>query len=170
MDNLQPVLFGWNVKELWDYIHPIALVGWMILCVAPKWSYTYKITLIPPIIHAILYASILLPIMLIPDTNSESPKIDINDMDSVFNAFGIPNVFFCGWVHYLAFDLLVARGIAMDAIYTCNISYVGYYLLVVPCLLATLYIGPVGFLIYMIFRLLALAPTNREQPAKVKLN
>jgi hypothetical protein len=40
----------------------------------------------------------------------------------------------------------------MDAIDTCNVSYVTYYLLVVPCLLLTLYMGPVGFLSYMIFR------------------
>jgi Domain of unknown function (DUF4281) len=171
MDNLQPVLLGWNVKELWDYIHPIALVGWLILCIAPRWSYTYTITLIPPLIHAILYAAILLPIMLSPASNDEiPPKIDFNDIDSVFAVFGIPNVFFCGWVHYLAFDLLVARGIAMDAVYTCNIPYMGYYLLVVPCLLATLYVGPVGFLMYMIFRFIVLSPLDHNRPTKAKLN
>lgn len=156
MDDLQPVLLGLTVKDLWDYIHPIGLVGWAILCVAPRWSHTYSITLIPPLIHAALYASILLPIMLFPDPNNPAPQVDIADMDSVFRVFGIPNVFFCGWVHYLAFDLLVARGLAMDAVYTCNVSYVSYYILVVPCLLATLYVGPVGYLLYTILRFLVL--------------
>jgi Domain of unknown function (DUF4281) len=156
MDNLQPVLLGWNVKELWDYIHPIALAGWFILCVAPRWSYTYTITLIPPLIHAVLYASILLPLILFPDQTNPTPQIDIADMESVFHAFGVPNIFFCGWVHYLAFDLLVARGLAMDAVVTCNVSYLTYYILVVPCLLATLYVGPVGYLAYMILRSLVL--------------
>jgi Domain of unknown function (DUF4281) len=168
MDNLEPVLLGWNVKELWDYIHPIGLVGWVILCAAPRWSHTYSITLIPPLIHAIIYASVLLPIMLFPDPNNPTPQVDIANMDSVFSIFGIPNVFFCGWVHYLAFDLLVARGLAMDAVYTCNVSYVCYYLIVVPCLLATLYVGPVGYLLYMILRLLVLHSPKSVTSKKIE--
>ena len=159
MDHLQPVLFGWNVKELWDYIHPIALVGWMILCVAPKWSYTYSVfTLIPPLMHAVLYAAVLLPLMWDPN----QPAVDINNMESVFRVFGNPNVFFCGWVHYLAFDLLVARGMALDAVETCQVCYWTYYVGVVPCLLATLYVGPVGYLLYMIVRFLVLLKSPKK--------
>jgi Domain of unknown function (DUF4281) len=156
MEHLQPVWFGWNVQELWAYIHPIALCGWVILCIAPRWKYTYSITLVPPLIHAILYASILLPIIMFPDPSD--PKVDLMDMDSVYRIFNIPNVFFCGWVHYLAFDLLVARGMAMDAVNSCRVSYAAYYILVVPCLLATLYVGPVGYLLYMILRFVVFSP------------
>ena len=161
MDNLQPVFLGWNVKDLWDYIHPIALIGWAILC-----TITLIPPLIPPLIHAVIYSAVLLPLMLLPDPNNPAPPIDIADMDSVFHAFGIPNVFFCGWVHYLAFDLLVARGLAMDAVYTCNVSYMSYYLLVVPCLLATLYVGPVGYLLYTILRFLILYSPNAMPKSK----
>jgi hypothetical protein len=104
--------------------------------------------------------------MLLPDPNNPAPQVDIADMDSVFRVFGIPNVFFCGWVHYLAFDLLVARGLAMDAVYTCNVSYMSYYLFVVPCLLATLYVGPVGYLLYMILRFVVLYTPTSEQKSK----
>lgn len=151
MEKLQPVLFGWNVMELWDYIHPVALVGWAVLCVAPRWKHTFALTLIPPLLHSILYASILIPTLLL----RHAPAVDLTDMGSVFAIFGDPNVFFCGWVHYLAFDLLVARGLAMDAVETCRVSYRQYYVLVVPCLLATLYVGPAGYLLYAILRLLA---------------
>jgi Domain of unknown function (DUF4281) len=151
MDKLQPVLFGWNVKELWDYIHPVSLVGWAILILAPRWKPTYTIaTLVPPFLHASLYSAILLPIMLFP--NPSDPVLDINNMESVMSVLGMPNVFFCAWVHYLVFDLLVARGMAMDAVETCGVSYLQYYTMVVPCLVATLYVGPVGFLVYMILR------------------
>jgi Domain of unknown function (DUF4281) len=160
MDDLKPVLFGWNVKELWDYVHPIALSGWAILCLAPRWKYTFSITLIPPLIHALLYSSILLPMMLFPDPSKPPPNVHLAVMESVFNAFALPDVFFCGWVHYLAFDLLVARGLAMDAVKTCNVSYLAYYILVVPCLVATLYVGPVGYLMYMILRVTVLDPVK----------
>jgi hypothetical protein len=117
-------------------------------------------------IHAVIYAAVLLPLMLLPDPNNPAPQVDIANMDSVFRVFGIPNVFFCGWVHYLAFDLLVARGLAMDAVYTCNVSYMSYYLFVVPCLLATLYVGPVGYLLYMILRFVVLYTPTSEQKSK----
>jgi membrane protein implicated in regulation of membrane protease activity len=46
----------------------------------------------------------------------------------------------------------------MDAIDACSVSYPTYYLLVVPCLLLTLYMGPAGFLLYMILRITVLKP------------
>jgi hypothetical protein len=66
----------------------------------------------------------------------------------------------------LVFDLLIARGLAMDAIDTCNVSYAKYYLLVVPCLLLTFYMGPVGFLLYMMLRTAGvLKPTTTAMAA-----
>lgn len=148
MNDLQPVLLGWNVRELWDYIHPVALAGWAVLCLAPRWKHTFALVLVPPLLHAVLYSCILLPILWDP----KAPKLDFFDMESVWTVFTRSDVFFCGWVHYLAFDLLVARGMAHDAVQECRVSYLQYYVIVVPCLLATLYAGPTGYLLYMVLR------------------
>jgi Domain of unknown function (DUF4281) len=132
MDNLQPVLFGWNVKELWDYIHPVALVGWAILILAPRWKPTYTIVTLVPLYMRVSIRPFCFPLCSFP--NPSDPVLDINNMESVMTVLGTPNVFFCAWVHYLAFDLLVARGVAMDAADTCHVSYLQYYTMVVPCL------------------------------------
>jgi Domain of unknown function (DUF4281) len=79
--------------------------------------------------------------------------------------FKKPDVFFCGWVHYLAFDLLVARGMALDAVNGCKVSYIQYYCTVVPCLVATLYVGPVGYLLYMVLRYAFLKKPVTESPS-----
>ena len=52
-----------------------------------------------------------------------------------------------GWIHYLAFDLMVGRWIVKDSIDE-HISHV----LVVPCLILTLMAGPVGWLLYCLVR------------------
>jgi hypothetical protein len=61
--------------------------------------------------------------------------------------FGNPWMLVAGWMHYLAFDLLVgawqvrdARGRAIP------------HLLVVPCLVLTFLFGPAGWLLYMAVR------------------
>jgi hypothetical protein len=52
-----------------------------------------------------------------------------------------------GWIHYLIFDLFVGAWEARDA------RRRGVpHLLLVPCLLFTLMIGPVGLLLYVVVR------------------
>ena len=52
-----------------------------------------------------------------------------------------------GWVHYLAFDLLIGRWIATDAS-----SHKISKWFVAPCLVCTFMFGPVGFLLYFILK------------------
>jgi hypothetical protein len=52
-----------------------------------------------------------------------------------------------GWIHYLAFDLVVASWEVRDA------QRIGVpHIIVVPCLVLTLFVGPVGFLCYVLAR------------------
>jgi hypothetical protein len=95
MENLQPVLFGFTTQQLWGYIHPVALTGWVLLCVAPRWKHTAALTLVPPLLHAVLYAYILLPIMLFPDPLSPT-AVDLNDMESVWTILKSPTCSFAG--------------------------------------------------------------------------
>ena len=56
-------------------------------------------------------------------------------------------VLLAGWVHYLAFDLLIGRWIAFDAVKKGISQW-----FVAPCLFLTLMAGPVGFLLYSVFK------------------
>ena len=65
-------------------------------------------------------------------------------LDGVMHAFAQPWIALAGWVHYLCFDLFVARWIVNDA------PDAGYRL--APILVLTLLFGPVGLLCYLAAR------------------
>jgi hypothetical protein len=62
--------------------------------------------------------------------------------------FDHPGVALAGWVHYLAFDLLVGLWIARSA-RDRGIPH----LLALPCLALTFLFGPAGFLAFLILSL-----------------
>lgn len=65
----------------------------------------------------------------------------------VMALFAAPGGALVGWIHYLAFDLFVGMWIARDA------DQKGFSRMVqFPILLATLFAGPVGLLIWLIIR------------------
>ena len=61
--------------------------------------------------------------------------------------FASPGVLLAGWLHYLAFDLLVGRWSVDDA--QANAVPVGW---VLPCLLLIFMFGPAGLLVYVLLR------------------
>lgn len=149
-DFLKPVFLQYTVEELWAVVHVVALTGWGLILVAPFWRPALTMAYLPPLFQAMLYINILIPKMIYPDPGSTPP--DLNNMKSIQALFEDPDVFFCGWIHYLAFDQLVGLAIAQDALTTLQVSKLVYYTIIAVCLFLTFYLGPVGFLIYMVSR------------------
>jgi hypothetical protein len=65
-------------------------------------------------------------------------------LDEVARLFANPWLLLAGWVHYLAFDLLIGNWEARDA----RARGVPHWALV-PCLLGTFLFGPAGWLLYL---------------------
>ena len=79
-------------------------------------------------------------------------------MDTLSNlklSFQRDEILILGWVHYLVFDLFVGAWISRDS-HANSINH----LLVVPCLLMTLFVGPVGLLAYVALRWALLRKTT----------
>jgi len=72
---------------------------------------------------------------------------DFGSLGAIMRAFQEPWVMLAGWLHYLAFDLFVGCWEVRDA-QRLEIPH----LLVVPCLVLTLMLGPVGLLLYAAIR------------------
>ena len=72
---------------------------------------------------------------------------DFTTLAGVMKLFMMKEVAVAGWVHYLVFDLFVGAWIGRDA-QRCAVPH----LLVVPCLLLTLLLGPLGLLAYLLLR------------------
>jgi len=70
--------------------------------------------------------------------------MDFGSLTSVMALFTEENAVLAGWVHYLAFDLLVGMWMV-----TQNKALGIHQLLMAPCLFFTFMLGPVGFLMFM---------------------
>ena len=168
VSTLRSVLFGWTTTQsLWPYIHPPLLLGYGPLCVAPRWKHSFTLSLALPIVHSLLYAAIFVPLMAEGPAPGQDPP-DIANMKSIFQLFADPDIFFCGWLHYLSFDLLVARGCAQDALEVCQVTDLQYYTMVVPCIFGCFYVGPIGFLMYMGLRTFVFPNNNTKNTKRTK--
>lgn len=73
--------------------------------------------------------------------------MDFGSLASVMELFTQENAVLAGWVHYLAFDLLVGMWM-LDQ----NRNLGVHQLLMVPCLIGSFMFGPAGFLLFIIIK------------------
>jgi hypothetical protein len=120
----------------------IAMAGWIILVFMPFWFHSDKFILgIIVALLAIVYAWLLFDSFHFADIKK------FGSLAGVMELFGNPVVITAGWVHYLAFDLVVGIFIKRNGV-KHNISH----WLLVPCYLLTFMFGPVGLLLYLLIR------------------
>ena len=117
--------------------------AWILLAVAPSWSWTQRI--VHQIWIPIFLGSVYLAVFLTGPATPEGGGF--SSLDGVMTLFTSPQFALVGWVHYLVFDLFVGAWEVRDA-RRRSISH----WFVVPCLLLTLMLGPVGLLAYLTLR------------------
>ena len=76
-----------------------------------------------------------------------SGMMDFGSLKSVMTLFTEENAVLAGWIHYLAFDLLIGMWI-LDQNKELKINQ----LAIAPCLFLTFMLGPIGFLLFMIIK------------------
>lgn len=130
-------------SDVFSLANLIVLPMWLLMIVLPKWTATrflmdYKIV---PLILSLVYAIYIVIAMRI------SGGMDFGSLANVMALFTEENAVLAGWVHYLAFDLLVGMWMIKQ-----NEKLGIHPLLMAPCLFATFMLGPVGFLLFMFMR------------------
>jgi hypothetical protein len=118
-----------------------ALAAWALLVFVPsrRWARTAAGVIVPAIGSA-AYAAIIL-------AKWSGTEGGFSSLQDVARLFSDPWLLLAGWLHYLAFDLLVGGWEVRDA----QIRQVPH-LLVVPCLALTFMFGPAGWLLYLVVR------------------
>lgn len=116
---------------------------WLLMIFLPKWKVTrflidYKII---PILLSLVY------VVYIGISLKTGGMMDFGSLSSVKQLFTVDNAVLAGWVHYLAFDLLIGMWM-LDQ--NKNIGI--HQLLMAPCLFFTFMFGPVGFLLFTIIK------------------
>ncbi len=116
---------------------------WLLLLVAPRWRGTQLL------VHGPAVVLLLTPIYayMLFGYGPSPQNVDMTTLYGVMSAFTAPHIVVAGWIHYLIFDLFIGAWETRDAL-RLHIPQ----LFVIPCLLATLVVGPVGLLLYLIVR------------------
>lgn len=123
----------------------LAIIGWLFLLIAPYWKWTGRIVIGGVVsLLAVLYVS-----FIVQSFGGESSGGDFNSLAGVMELFTKEIAVLAGWLHYLAFDLIVGWFIVNNA----KKHEVNRWL-IIPCLLLTFILGPSGLLLYLIIRFL----------------
>jgi len=132
---------------VFQFANTLAMLMWVMMIFSPNWKGTrflidYKLV---PIALSILYG------IYIIQSLQDGGGMDFSTLESVMNLFTMEIAVLAGWLHYLAFDLLVGMWI-LDQNQTLKINH----FILVPCLLGAFMLGPIGFLLFMIVRTIRL--------------
>lgn len=136
---------------IFRFANLVALGGWLLLLAAPHARITTRL------VH-----SALLPLMLcgmylvLVIVHFGNIRGSFASLDGVMGLFTDRNMVLAGWIHYLAFDMFIGSWEVRDA------RRLGIrHLVLVPCLLLTFMLGPIGLLLWFVIR----SSLGREQPA-----
>ena len=126
-------------EQLFTVTNTIAVLGWVLLAALPgrRWVTAVVTGKALPAFFAVLYIAIVA-------TTFAGAEGGFSTLDGVATLFTNRWLLLAGWLHYLAFDLLIGTWEARDA-RERGIPH----LLLVPCLFLTLMFGPLGWLLYM---------------------
>lgn len=129
--------------SLFVFCNIVALPGWFLLLFFPRarWTRLLILTTILPI-EAAVYTFLLF-------RGWGTAQGSFSSLAEVSRLFETPGLLLAGWVHYLAFDLVVGMWEAQEGVRR-DIPQ----LLMIPALLLTLFFGPIGLAVFLILRLL----------------
>ncbi len=127
-----------NTAQLFQICNLIVMPCWLALIFIPENPWVKKIVVGVVITLALVYIPHLANFFTMEEGGFGS-------LEEVMILFKDEKAVLSGWIHYLAFDLLVGFWIATTAAKKGISKF-----LVAPCLLCTFMLGPTGFFLFMI--------------------
>lgn len=129
-------------ETIFSIANSLALAGWIILAVFPRanWANSTVAARIIPLTLAAMYIAILI-------LHGKEGRGSFNTLAGVVQLFENPWGVLAGWIHYLAFDLFIGAWETRDAMERGI-----HRLLLLPCLILTFLLGPVGLAVYFVVR------------------
>jgi hypothetical protein len=136
-----------SLSNLYKLVNAVAAIGWVILIFLPNWDLADSAIKYGIVVGlSVFYIYIL---FIRKDIENEVyPKGNFTSLEGVINLFKNPRNLLAGWVHYLAFDLMLGIFIKTQA------NEIGMsHFLQIPCFILTFMLGPVGYLLFVILEL-----------------
>ena len=139
-------------NHIFSIANLVALCCWLMLGTLPrkKWVSSVIAGVAVPALLAAVYTVIIVLMF-------SSAEGGFSSLPEVALLFRNPWLLLAGWIHYLAFDLLIGSWETRDA-RDRGISH----FLVLPCLILTFLFGPAGWLLYLGVRTLSRRATQPQ--------
>jgi len=130
-----------DLEQIFSIATLLAVIGWLILVILPR-NQSAKIAggLVVPLILSVGYFALIAQYF----RGAEGGFSSLADVATLFQK---QELLLAGWIHYLAFDLFIGGWEIRDA-QRHGIPH----LVVIPCLVMTFMLGPIGLLFYFAIR------------------
>lgn len=131
-----------KAEQIFSIANTLALIGWLLVIVVPRWKFTRLAVLsgAVPLLLSVAYLGLVVFFF-------GSAEGGFDSLANVMKLFTNEWAMLAGWLHYLAFDLYVGSWEVRDA----QRKGIPHFL-VIPCLVLTFLLGPIGYLFYSILR------------------
>lgn len=141
-----------NPSLIFKIANAITVLAWLVLIFSP--NQVRVIRLLRVFVSGLLLGGVYVISIIIGNGQTEG---NFSSLESVRLLFANDYFLLAGWIHYLAFDLFLGTWETEDAIK----EKINRWILV-PILALTFYLGPAGWLLYLILRFM-----NRKLAIKV---
>jgi hypothetical protein len=133
-----------ELEQFFSMAGYLAMLGWIMLVAQPFHPYKW---------HANIAAGIILPLLLslgylyLIAMHMKGAEGGFGSLHDVALLFSKQELLLAGWIHYLAFDLFIGAWELRD-----SQRHGIPHLVMIPCLLMTFMLGPIGLLFYFAIR------------------
>jgi len=130
-----------DLEQLFSMAGLIAMAGWIVLLILPRNPIAQRVAGITvPLILSVGY-------LILIARHFRGAEGGFGSLADVAMLFQKRELLLAGWIHYLAFDLFIGAWETRDA------QRNGLpHLVVIPCLVMTFLLGPIGLLFYFAIR------------------
>jgi Domain of unknown function (DUF4281) len=129
------------LEQLFSICGALAMLGWLLLLLLPRHRTAHLVAAVGiPLVLALVYVFLIAQYF----GSAEGGFGSLTDVSRLFSNQGL---LLAGWIHYLAFDLFIGAWEVRDS-QRHRVPHAP----VVPCLILTFLLGPIGLLAYLVLR------------------
>ena len=140
-----------DLEQIFSMAGALAAVGWLFLVFLPKRPIAVHVAgVFLPLVLALIYLYFIA-------MNISGAEGGFGSLADVATLFQKKELLLAGWIHYLAFDLFIGAWETRDAQ-----RHQIPHLVIIPCLVMTFMLGPIGLLFYFAIRTAKLRSVSLE--------
>ena len=130
-----------DLEQIFSLASLLTLVGWLLLAILPRQPIVQLISGVSiPLVLGVIYLVLIVQ-------NIQGAEGGFGSLADVATLFQRRELLLAGWIHYCAFDLFIGAWETRDAQ-----KHGIPHLVLIPCLIMTFMLGPIGLLFYFAIR------------------